>query len=135
MSLSTEKEVLECQRKLLDAIATCDWATYEQLCAEDMTCFEPEAVGHLVEGMAFHKFYFDFLAEVDGYRPPVNTISAPHVRVMAGGSVAVVSYLRLLQKVKEGRPLTQATEETRVWEKRNGCWKNVHFHRSPAPSS
>jgi calcium/calmodulin-dependent protein kinase (CaM kinase) II len=79
MSSTVEQEVLECQRKLLSSIATCDWATYEQLCACDLTCFEPEAVGHLVEGMAFHKFYFDFLAEVDGYKPPVNTISAPHV--------------------------------------------------------
>ena len=24
-----------------------------------MTCFEPETVGNLVEGLDFHKFYFD----------------------------------------------------------------------------
>ncbi len=24
-----------------------------------LTCFEPEAFGNLIEGMEFHKFYFD----------------------------------------------------------------------------
>ncbi len=24
-----------------------------------LTCFEPEAFGNLIEGMDFHKFYFD----------------------------------------------------------------------------
>lgn len=24
-----------------------------------MTCFEPETLGNLIEGMDFHKFYFD----------------------------------------------------------------------------
>lgn len=56
---------------------------------------------------------------------------------MLGDSAAVVSYIRLQQKVDtNGRPLTIATEESRVWEKKNGNWKNVHFHRSPTtPSS
>jgi len=30
-----------------------------KVCDPNMTCFEPEAKGHLVEGMEFHKFYFD----------------------------------------------------------------------------
>jgi calcium/calmodulin-dependent protein kinase (CaM kinase) II len=57
---------------------------------------------------------------------------------MLGDSAAVVSYIRLQQKIDSasGRPLTIASEETRVWEKKGGRWKNVHFHRSPTtPSS
>jgi hypothetical protein len=46
-----EKEVLGLTEKLLRSIAEGDWATYEELCAPDMTCFEPEARGHLVEGL------------------------------------------------------------------------------------
>lgn len=45
------REVLGLTERLLRAIAEGDWATYEELCAQDMTCFEPEARGHLVEGL------------------------------------------------------------------------------------
>lgn len=56
---------------------------------------------------------------------------------LIGDNAAVVSYIRLQQKIDAvGRPLTIATEETRVWEKKGGKWRNVHFHRSPTtPSS
>ncbi len=46
-----EKEVLGLTERLLGAIAQGDWPAYEELCAADMTCFEPEARGHLVEGL------------------------------------------------------------------------------------
>jgi calcium/calmodulin-dependent protein kinase (CaM kinase) II len=46
-----EREVLGLTERLLNSIAAGDWATYEELCAPDMTCFEPEARGHLVEGL------------------------------------------------------------------------------------
>ena len=46
-----EAEVLALTERLLRAIAEGDWNTYEELCAADMTCFEPEARGHLVEGL------------------------------------------------------------------------------------
>jgi calcium/calmodulin-dependent protein kinase (CaM kinase) II len=55
---------------------------------------------------------------------------------MLGPDAAVVSYVRLQQKVDSasGRPLTLASEETRVWQRLGGAWRNVHFHRS-APST
>jgi hypothetical protein len=46
-----EQEVLALTERLLRAIAEGDWPTYEELCAANMTCFEPEARGHLVEGL------------------------------------------------------------------------------------
>jgi calcium/calmodulin-dependent protein kinase (CaM kinase) II len=123
-------ELLALNQRLLDSIAAADWQTYEQLCHPSLTCFEPEARGHLVEGMDFHRFYF----ELGGARKPyATTMSQPHVRVM--GDAAVVSYVRLNQRVDaEGRPTTAAVEETRVWQKLDGQWRHVHFHRS-LPSS
>ena len=54
---------------------------------------------------------------------------APRVRVM--GDVAVVAYVRLVQRVgTDGQPVTAAVEETRVWQRQAGRWKHVHFHRS-----
>lgn len=49
---------------------------------------------------------------------------------MLGEDAAVVTYVRLQQVLSNGRPRTKVSEETRVWEKRDGKWKNVHFHIS-----
>ena len=44
---------------------------------------------------------------------------------------AVVAYVRMVQKLDEsGRPITALCEETRVWQRIDGAWKHVHFHRS-----
>jgi len=32
---------------------------FRRLSDPNLTCFEPEALGNLVEGLEFHKFYFD----------------------------------------------------------------------------
>lgn len=115
-------------QRLLDAIAGQDWAAYEELCASDLTCFEPEAVGSLVEGLAFHRFYF----VLGGSGPKNTTIVSPHVR-MLGPDAGVIGYNRLVQFLDgDGRPQTARFEETRVWERRNGRWIHVHFHRSAA---
>jgi len=125
-SASTPAELLELNQRLLDAIAEGDWDTYSTLCDPTLTAFEPESRGHLAEGMEFHRFYFDLGASSG---PRNNTMSSPHVRIM--GDVAVLSYVRLVQRVDEaGEPMTSCTEETRVWQRTDGTWRHVHFHRS-----
>ena len=59
MPASPEQSLLAASARLLAAIDAGDWQTYADLCDERLTCFEPEAAGHLVEGLPFHKFYFD----------------------------------------------------------------------------
>lgn len=127
MSTSTEAELLQLSRRLLDTIVNKDWPAYAQLCDPSLTCFEPEALGQLVAGLEFHKYYFD----LDGAPSKRNTtLASPHVRVM--GDAAVVSYIRLTQRLDgHGAPQTVAVEETRVWQRIGGQWKHVHFHRSP----
>src|ERR671918_76227 len=93
-------ELLSLNQRLLDAIAAADWATYTELCDPSVTCFEPEAAGHLVQSMAFHEHYFK-LGPVSGEH--CTTMASPHVRVM--GDAAVVSYGRLNQRVVDGRPV------------------------------
>jgi ketosteroid isomerase-like protein len=119
-------EILEVTQRLLNSIAAGDWETYERLCDPTLSAFEPEARGHLVEGMEFHRFYFG-LGKPAG--PRNITISSPHIRLL--GDVAVISYVRLVQKLDPaGAPVTVAGEETRVWQRQNGAWRHVHFHRS-----
>jgi calcium/calmodulin-dependent protein kinase (CaM kinase) II len=124
--MSDSEELLALTRRLLESIADGDWATYQELCDPTLTAYEPEAAGQLVEGLAFHRFYFE-LGGVRGKHQ--TTMCAPHVRVM--GDVAVVCYARLTQKLgREGEPVTTTTTETRVWQRREGRWRHVHFHRS-----
>lgn len=126
MSDPAVAEILELNQKLLEAIATADWKTYTELCDPTLTCFEPEARGHLVQGMAFHRFYFD-LGPAEG--PRTTTMASPHVRIM--GDAAVISYTRLVQRLDDsGAPVTSHIEETRVWQLQQGRWRHVHFHRS-----
>ena len=121
-------ELIELTEKLLASIASADWDTYEQLCDPSITAFEPESCGHLVEGMPFHRFYFDLGAS---NAPRQTSLLSPHVRMM-GANAAVVCYTRLVQTLHEdGSPVSLTFEETRVWERQNGEWKHVHFHRSP----
>jgi calcium/calmodulin-dependent protein kinase (CaM kinase) II len=125
---STTKDLLDLNQRLLESIATADWGTYAELCDPSLTAFEPESMGALVEGMAFHHFYFD-LGGAKGYHN--STMCAPHVRLM--GDVAVVSYVRLNQRVGADRsPITVRFQETRIWQRQDGRWRHVHFHRSSA---
>jgi calcium/calmodulin-dependent protein kinase (CaM kinase) II len=127
-----ETELLHLNQKLLAAIVTGDWNTYASLCDESLTCFEPESRGQLVVGLEFHRFYFELPGGGAATCRQV-TMSQPHVRWL-GSDAAVVSYVRLTQSVDEqGRPQTSRVEETRVWQRRAGQWKHVHFHRSASP--
>ncbi|MFO1042347.1 MAG: DUF4440 domain-containing protein [Planctomycetaceae bacterium] len=126
---AVEQELLALSQKLLTSIDTGDWKTYESLCDASITCFEPEALGQVVAGLAFHKFYFD-LPSTPTKPARQSTIASPHVRVM--GNSAVISYVRVVQKLDgNGAPVSVAAMETRVWEKQGAGWKHVHFHRSP----
>ncbi|WP_254513276.1 DUF4440 domain-containing protein [Anatilimnocola floriformis] len=127
--MSATEELLALNQKLLTAIVSGDWATYESLCDPSITCFEAEARGQLVAGMPFHKYYFDQPGTPQ--KPAkVVTMTQPHVRLL-GDSGAVLCYVRLNQSLDAtGSPQTSKVEETRVWQKINGAWKHVHFHRS-----
>ena len=121
-----EAELIDLTERLLDVISSGDWSMYAELCDPSLTCFEPEARGHLVQGMPFHEFYF----ELGGNNPGQTTVASPHVR-MLGSDVAIVSYVRLVQQVDTAeQPQTHRFEETRIWHRQNGCWRHVHFHRS-----
>ncbi|MEZ6134325.1 MAG: DUF4440 domain-containing protein [Pirellulaceae bacterium] len=128
--MSDQATLINLTKCLLDSIVEGNWEAYAKLCDPTLTCFEPEALGNLVEGMDFHRYYFEL--ERRGTPSKVNTtLARPHVRLM--GDTAIVSYVRLVQLTgTDGVPMTKAFEETRVWQQQNGTWLHVHFHRSPA---
>lgn len=131
-----QSEVINANQALLNSVASGDFATYESLCADDLTCFEPETRGLVIQGRAFHKFFFDFDAAMSIGKDPSNlpikniSMANPHVRCL-GENAVVLSYTRLDQFVNGNQvPDTKSCSETRVWEKRDGKWVHVHFHKS-----
>ncbi len=64
----TTAELLQLNQKLLECIAQGDWAAYQELCDPSLTAIEPESHGQIVEGLAFHRFYFD-LGGIRGREP------------------------------------------------------------------
>ncbi len=123
----TESEIMALTQRLLDSITSGDWATYAELCDPSLSAIESEAPGQVVVGLDFHKFYFD-LGGVRGRHR--TTMTGTSVRLMGEG--AVITYARLVQRVDgDGKPITATSMETRVWQKREGKWKHVHFHRTP----
>uniref|UniRef100_A0A8R1TSY5 Calcium/calmodulin-dependent protein kinase n=1 Tax=Onchocerca volvulus TaxID=6282 RepID=A0A8R1TSY5_ONCVO len=130
-----KQEIVRVTQQLLDAISCKDYESYSRLCDPSMTCFEPEALGNLIEGMDFHKFYFDNNSGTRG--PKIHTtLLNPNVHLM-GDEGACIAYIRLTQFIdKNGDARSRQAQETRVWHKRNGRgWVCVHVHRTGAPSS
>ncbi|XP_040500395.1 calcium/calmodulin-dependent protein kinase type II subunit beta isoform X4 [Ursus maritimus] len=131
-TLSRKQEVIKITEQLIEAVNNGDFEAYAKICDPGLTSFEPEALGNLVEGMDFHRFYFENLLAKNS-KPIHTTILNPHVHVI-GEDAACIAYIRLTQYIDgQGRPRTSQSEETRVWHRRDGKWQNVHFHCSGAP--
>ncbi|XP_078421701.1 calcium/calmodulin-dependent protein kinase type II subunit delta-like isoform X28 [Cetorhinus maximus] len=131
---SRKQEIIKLTEQLIEAINNGDFEAYAKICDPGLTSFEPEALGNLVEGMDFHRFYFDNLLSKNS-KPIHTTILNPHVHLI-GEDAACIAYIRLTQYIDiQGRPRTTQSEETRVWHRRDSKWQNVHFHCSGSPAA
>uniref|UniRef100_A0A8C8HB71 calcium/calmodulin-dependent protein kinase n=1 Tax=Oncorhynchus tshawytscha TaxID=74940 RepID=A0A8C8HB71_ONCTS len=132
--LSRKQEIIKITEQLIEAVNNGDFEAYTRICDPGLTSFEPEALGNLVEGMDFHKFYFENLLSKNS-KPVHTTLLNPHVHLI-GEEAACIAYIRLTQFVDgQGRPRSSQSEETRVWHRRDSKWLNVHFHCSGAPAA
>ncbi|XP_056326586.1 calcium/calmodulin-dependent protein kinase type II subunit gamma isoform X24 [Danio aesculapii] len=129
-----KQEIIKITEQLIEAINNGDFEAYTRICDPGLTSFEPEALGNLVEGMDFHKFYFENLLSKNS-KPVHTTILNPHVHLI-GEDAACIAYIRLTQYIDgQGRPRSSQSEETRVWHRRDAKWLNIHFHCSGAPAA
>ncbi|XP_072310356.1 calcium/calmodulin-dependent protein kinase type II subunit beta isoform X4 [Eucyclogobius newberryi] len=129
-----KQEIIKITEQLIEAVNNGDFEAYAKICDPGLTSFEPEGLGNLVEGMDFHRFYFDNLLSKNN-KPIHTTILNPHVHII-GDEAACIAYIRLTQFVDgQGRPRSSQSEETRVWHRRDSRWQNVHFHCSGAPAA
>ncbi|XP_034714553.1 calcium/calmodulin-dependent protein kinase type II delta 2 chain isoform X3 [Etheostoma cragini] len=128
-----KQEIIKVTEQLIESINNGDFESYAKICDPGLTSFEPEALGNLVEGHDFHRFYFEN-ALSKGNKPVHTILLNPHVHLI-GENAACIAYIRLTQYMDtSGMPRTMQSEETRVWHRRDGKWQNIHFHRSGSPS-
>uniref|UniRef100_A0A4W5KAK3 calcium/calmodulin-dependent protein kinase n=1 Tax=Hucho hucho TaxID=62062 RepID=A0A4W5KAK3_9TELE len=133
-----KQEIIKVTEQLIEAINNGDFEAYTKICDPGLTSFEPEALGNLVEGTDFHKFYFENGIPYENQwskQGPVHTILLnPHVHLI-GEDAACIAYIRLTQYMDaSGMPRTMQSEETRIWHRRDAKWQNIHFHRSGSPT-
>uniref|UniRef100_A0A672F2L7 calcium/calmodulin-dependent protein kinase n=1 Tax=Salarias fasciatus TaxID=181472 RepID=A0A672F2L7_SALFA len=128
-----KQEIIKVTEQLIEAINNGDFEAYTKICDPGLTSFEPEALGNLVEGTDFHRFYFE--NALSKGKQPIHTILLnPHVHLI-GEEAACIAYIRLTQYIDgAGLPRTMQSEETRIWHRRDGKWQNIHFHRSGSPT-
>uniref|UniRef100_A0A665UBJ2 calcium/calmodulin-dependent protein kinase n=1 Tax=Echeneis naucrates TaxID=173247 RepID=A0A665UBJ2_ECHNA len=130
---SRKQEIIKVTEQLIEAINNGDFEAYTKICDPGLTSFEPEALGNLVEGTDFHRFYFE--NALSKGKQPIHTILLnPHVHLI-GDEAACIAYIRLTQYIdSNGMPRTMQSEETRIWHRRDSKWQNIHFHRSGSPT-
>uniref|UniRef100_A0A671Y300 calcium/calmodulin-dependent protein kinase n=1 Tax=Sparus aurata TaxID=8175 RepID=A0A671Y300_SPAAU len=133
LHVSRKQEIIKVTEQLIEAINNGDFEAYTKICDPGLTSFEPEALGNLVEGTDFHRFYFE--NALSKTKQPIHTILLnPHVHLI-GDEAACIAYIRLTQYIDgSGMPRTMQSEETRIWHRRDSKWQNIHFHRSGSPT-
>ena len=74
---------------MLESVAAGDWENYSQVCSPEISCFEAESEGHLVEGHAFHRYYFDLAS-----RPQAQRVlsTSPWLGLTCAGSAMMQSW-------------------------------------------
>jgi len=124
-------EIVKITEKLHEAINCGDFDAYSALmCTTEHTCFDSRFVGNLTRGPGYHKFQLDFIKESQSRRRSL--IFSPHVVHMADDA-AYIAYTCLTHCLSNGQSMTVQSEETRMWRKIGGSWKNTHSHRSENP--
>ena len=126
---ATEREINQLERKMNAAYAANDLPAYFAYYSPDFTQWLPEGRTDLPQ---YEKMWTAFIKSGGGVES--DQISDMHVKIDAGGDSAVASYLlRVKTRSATGTVTDEEFQETDVWFKRDGAWKVVHLHYSPAP--
>jgi ketosteroid isomerase-like protein len=125
----TEKEILALEDKMNAAYAANDLPTYFAYYADDFTQWLPEGRTDLPQ---YKKEWTEFIRS--GGKVESDQISDMHVQVGPAGDTVVASYLlHVSTRSPRGQVSDEDFHESDVWFKRDGVWKVVHLHYSPAP--
>lgn len=91
-----------------------------------MTLIDSSITGAQMTGLNL----FKFVCEHTQKRPVSVIMMYPNV-LSLGPDAACISFVRITQIVDTAnRPAVIQTEETMVWQRKNGAWRLMHVHRT-----
>lgn len=124
VSVETQIEItLDCY---VHAILQGDVATYSAMTAEDVSVYEWFLQGGRMDGRSLHEELIE-----DREVPEDLQWTIEDLKVRLVGDVAITSYTLRLRSEEGGYKQEAVTDETRVFELREGRWICVHVHKSP----
>src|ERR1700722_7780813 len=124
-----EREITELEQKMNAAYAANDLPTYFAYYSKDFTQWLPEGRTDLPQ---YEKMWTAFIQSGGGVESV--QLSDMHVQIDPSADTAVASYLlRVRTRSAKAVVSDENFQESDVWFKRNGGWKVVHLHYSPAP--
>lgn len=128
--MDAEAGVWEALHTHLRSVFERDPEMYEATTAEDLSLYEWFVTPHRQDGLPFHLFMISHGSLLEGAGEYRYDLLEPRLQLY--GDTAVVSYTFMLSVVSEGLVAHRTHNESRVLVRRDGGWKVVHVHKSPA---
>jgi ketosteroid isomerase-like protein len=125
----TEKKIRDLEERMNAVYAANDLPSYFAYYADDFTQWLPEGRTDLSQ---YEKEWTAFIGS--GGRIESAQPLDMHIQISPSGDSAVASYvLHVKTRSPKGQVSDEDFQESDVWFKRDGVWKVVHLHYSPAP--
>ena len=134
----TNEEIISFLKVHLGSIQENDIQTYQETTAEDLTLYEWWITPHRIDGLPFHEFMMTANAErgavfgAEGQAKSPTRFDLSNLHVQNYGDTAIASYTLLISTASPEGVKVASHNESRVIVNRNGAWKVVHVHKSPA---
>ena len=138
----------------LQSILDCDVNAYHASTVPELTLYEWYVTPHRIDGLGFHDFLMTESARPDTPATALdpsgragNTsdkvpsearekarerFDLANYREQVYGDCAICSYTLLISRATSQGTTVRSHNETRVFVRRDGVWKVVHVHKSPA---
>lgn len=139
MNDSGQQTIWDTLRRHLTAIFNGDPDTYAATTSDDLSLYEWHITPHRQDGLDFHLFLVRHARLPEGHETRFDLLE-PRLQVYGdltgdGLAVAIVSYTLMLTRMTPEGVSHRSHNESRVLLKRDGVWKVVHAHKSPAWSA
>jgi ketosteroid isomerase-like protein len=134
-----DNEIQEFLLKHLRSIQENDIPGYHETTDDDLTLYEWWVTPQRLDGIPFHEFMMKsnaergsvFGAEDQGQKAR-SRFDLANLRIQRYADTAVACYTMLISTALPEGVTVAAHNESRVMVKRDGKWKVVHVHKSPA---